>query len=128
MIRHLSLEQVVSLHQSLIGHLSADPGVRDLAALEAAVARPTVSFGGEDLYPSVEAKAAALLQALIADAPFATANQGTALLAAEVFLLANGRTLQATDKDLERLIALVAAGQIAIEAIAIWFAQRTGAK
>jgi len=128
MIRHLSLEQVVSLHQSLIGHLQADPGVRDLAALESAVARPTLSFDGEDLYPTVEAKAAALLHALVTEAPFFTANQGTALLAAEVFLQANGRTLEASDRDLERLVGLVATGQLSIEAITIWLAQRTGAR
>lgn len=128
MIRHLSLEQVVSLHQSLIGHLQADPGVRDLAALESAVARPTLSFDGEDLYPTVEAKAAALLHALVTEAPFFTANQGTALLAAEVFLQANGRTLEVSDRDLERLVGLVATGQLSIEAITIWLAQRTGAR
>jgi len=128
MIRHLSLEQVVSLHQSLIGHLQADPGVRDLAALESAVARPTLSFDGEDLYPTVEAKAGALLHALVTEAPFFTANQGTALLAAEVFLQANGRTLEASDRDLERLVGLVATGQLSIEAITIWLAQRTGAR
>ena len=51
MTRYLSVEQVVSLHQGLIGLLSGDPGIRDLRALDAAVAKPTLVFDGEDLYP-----------------------------------------------------------------------------
>lgn len=128
MIRYLSVEQVVSLHQSLVGPLSGDPGVRDLRALEAAVLRPALSFDGEDLHPSLEGKAAALLHALIVEAPFSTANHAAAVLAAEVFLLANGRTLQATDADIERLLALVASRQASPESVAIWIGQRTGAR
>lgn len=121
MIRYLSVEQVVSLHQSLIGPLSGDAGLRDLAGLEAAAARPSLSFEGEDLYPSLEAKAAALLQGLVAASPFTAANQGTALLAAEVFLLANGRTLEAGDREIEQLMTLAAAGDR--DAAAIWLRQ-----
>lgn len=124
MIRYLSVEQVLSLHQSLIGPLSGDAGVRDLGALEAAVARPGLSFEGEDLHASLEAKAAALLHALITGSPFVAANQATALLAVEVFLLANGRSLHAADRDLERLMALVAGGEAFGEAVTIWLRQR----
>ena len=59
MIRHLSVEQILSLHQSIVGHLS-DAGVRNLSALESAVSRPAATFDGEDLHPTLEAKAAAL--------------------------------------------------------------------
>lgn len=124
MIRYLSVEQVLSLHQSLIGPLSGDAGVRDLGALEAAIARPGLSFEGEDLHASLEAKAAALLYALINASPFVAANQATALLAADVFLMANGQSLQATDRDLERLIALAAGGEAALDAVTIWLRQR----
>ena len=63
MIRHLSVEQILSLHQSIIGHLS-DAGVRNLSALDSAVSRPAAMFDGEDLYPTLEAKAAALVSGL----------------------------------------------------------------
>ena len=60
MIRHLSVEQILSLHQSIVGHLS-DAGVRNLSALEFAVSRPAATFDGEDLHATLEAKAAALV-------------------------------------------------------------------
>ena len=126
MIRYLSVEQVVSLHQRVIGHLT-DVGVRDFHALESAVSRPAVTFETEDLYPTLEAKAAALLHALTTTAPFTDAAPETALLAAECFLIANGTTLHATDRDLERVGAAVASGEMNVDALAIWIRQRTAA-
>jgi death on curing protein len=123
MIRYLSVEQVVSLHQRVIGHLT-DIGVRDFRALESAVARPTVTFETEDLYPTLDGKAAALVHALTTTAPFTDAGRETALLAAECFLIANGTTLHATDRDLERVGAAVASGEMSVDALAIWIRQR----
>jgi death on curing protein len=124
MIRYLSVDQVVSLHQTLIGHLRADAGVRDFRALEAAVARPALSFEGEDLYPQLDAKAAALMHALTTSAPFVDAGVETAVIAAECFLVANGAALMASDRDLERMATAVASGDTAVEALTIWFRQR----
>lgn len=125
MIRYLSVEQVLSLHQSLTGPLSGDPGIQDLRALDAAAARPSLTFDGEDLYPSAPAKAAALLFALVTSAPFLTASKGTAAVAAECFLAANGLALAASDQDLDRLVAAIERGEMGLEATAIWVSQRT---
>ena len=126
MIRYLSVEQVVSLHQRVIGHLT-DAGVRDVRALEGAVTKPAVTFESEDLYPTLDAKAAALLHALTTGTPFNDAVRETALLAAECFLIANGATLHATDRELERLGAAVASGEMTIETLTVWIRQRVGA-
>ena len=125
MIRHLSLEQVLSLHQRVIGHLS-EAGVRDLRALETTIARPTVTFDAEDLYPTLDSKAAVLLHGLATTGAFVEAGRETALLAAECFLAANGATLHATDRDLERAATLVASGEMSVDALAIWIRQRIG--
>jgi len=125
MIRYLSVEQVVSLHQQVIGHLT-DAGVQDIRALERAVARPAATFETEDLHATLDAKAAALLHGLATATPFAAAGRETALLAAECFLIANGATLHATDRDLERVADAIAAGEMSVEALAIWIRQRTG--
>jgi death-on-curing protein len=124
MIRYLSVDQVVSLHQTLIGHLRGDAGVRDLRALEAAVARPSLAFDGEDLYPQLEAKAAALMHSLIVTGPFVDAGLETGIVAAECFVVANGASLMSTDRDLERMATTVASGETGIEALTIWFRQR----
>ena len=46
----LSLEQVLALHASLVADFGGSTGLRDRGLLEAAVARPSMTFGGEDLY------------------------------------------------------------------------------
>jgi death-on-curing protein len=123
--RYLSTEQVVTLHQRLTGPLSGDPGIGDLRVLDAAVLRPTLTFEGEDLYPSLPAKAAALLHALVTSAPFITASKGTAAVAAECFLAANGLALAASDHDLVQLLSAVERGEMGLEATSIWLTQRT---
>jgi death-on-curing protein len=123
MTEHLSVEQVLSLHQSLVGHLN-DAGVRDLRALESAVSRPTATFDGADLYASLDVKAAALIAGLITTAPFVERNRETAIIAGECFLIANGASLTATDKDLEPIAASVGAAEVGIEALAVWIRQR----
>jgi death-on-curing protein len=123
MIRHLSVEQILSLHQSIVGHLS-DAGLRNLSALESAVSRPAATFDGEDLYPTLESKAAALAAGIILGAPFVDAARETALVACECFLIANGASLQATDRDLERVGASVASAEMSIESLAVWIRQR----
>jgi death-on-curing protein len=124
MTRYLSVEQVVSLHQGLVGVMSGDPGIRDLRALDAAVVRPTTTFAGEDLYPTVSAKAACLLQAIVAATPFVTASKATAVVAAECFLMANGETLAASDQDLLQMVLAAERGEMGVEALAVWFSQR----
>ena len=126
MTRYLSAQQVLSLHQGLTGLLSGDPGIRDLRALDAAVARPTLVFDGEDLYPSLPVKAAALLHAIVTTTPFVTASKGTAAVAAECFLAANGVALAASDQDLVQLTTATEKGEMAIESVAIWIGQRVG--
>ena len=125
MTRYLSTEQVVTLHQRLTGPLSGDPGIGDLRVLDAAVLRPTLTFEGEDLYPSLPAKAAALLHALVTSAPFITASKGTAAVAAECFLAANGLALAASDHDLVQLLSAVERGEMGLEATSIWLTLRT---
>jgi death on curing protein len=126
MTRYLSAQQVLSLHQGLTGLLSGDPGIRDLRALDAAIARPTLVFDGEDLYPSLTAKAAALLFGIVTMTPFVTASKGTAAVAAECFLAANGVALAASDQDLVQLTTSTEKGEMGIESVAIWIGQRVG--
>jgi death-on-curing protein len=123
--RYLSTEQVVTLHQRLTGPLSGDPGIADLRALDAAVLRPTYTFDGEDLYPSLAAKAAVLLHGLVTASPFIAASKGTAAVSAECFLLANGLAVTGSDQDLVQLTTAVERGEMGVEAVAIWFSQRT---
>ena len=85
---------------------------RDLGALESAVARPRQTFGGEDLYPGLTAKAAALGFSLIQNHPFVDGNKRVGHAAMDAFLRLNGRRLDATVNESERAILQIASGTL----------------
>lgn len=122
---YLSLEQVLELHAQQVRRFGGAAGLRDRGALEAAVARPQMTFGGEDLYPDVEAKAAAVLQSLVMNHPFVDGNKRTGAVVAELFLNLNDVELTAGDDELVEVTLAVARGEVAAEALAIWLRQRS---
>ncbi len=128
MIACLSVEQVLALHRMQVGRFGGSGRLRDRAALEAAVGRPHMTFGGEDLYPDVAAKAAALLHSLVQNHPFVDGNKRTGAHALVLFLLANGHEPEFTPKELTAMTLAVARGELAAEAIAIWLRQRSRAQ
>jgi len=121
---YLSRGQVLRLHELAIEAFGGTLGLRDMGALDAAVSRPQMTFGGEDLYPDLAAKAGALLHSLVANHPFLDGNKRTGAAASELFLAANGLDLAASDEELEELVLAVARGELAAEALAIWIRQR----
>ena len=124
MILHLSIGQVLALHRAQLRRFRGGSGIRDRPGLEAAVARPAATFDGEDLYPDLASKAAALMHSLVQNHPFVDGNKRVGVMAAELFLLVNGVELVATDDELEDLTMAVARGEIDAESLAIWVRQR----
>jgi death-on-curing protein len=74
-MRWLSLAEVLELHRLLIEQSGGMPGLRDLGLLEASLAQPHQSFGGVDLYPGLNGKAAALGFSLIQNHPCVDGNK-----------------------------------------------------
>ena len=74
-----------------------------LPALESALAQPQMTFGGEDLYPTLVDKAAALGYALIKNHPFLDGNKRTGHAAMEVFLVLNGYEIHADVEEQEHV-------------------------
>lgn len=122
---YLSLAQIVELHARQIHRFGGATGLRDRGALEAAVARPAMTFGGEDLYPDLPAKAAALMHSLVLNHPFVDGNKRVGLHGAIVLLNLNGWEFAADTADLVSTTLRTAAGEIDVEALAIWFRQRS---
>jgi death-on-curing protein len=123
-IVYLSVDQILALHEALVDRFGGAAALRDRGALEAAVARPAMTFGGEDLYPDVAVKAAASMHSLVLNHPFIDGNKRIGVAAAEFFLERNGHVLIASDEELEELTLAVAEGKVEAEALAIWFRQR----
>jgi death on curing protein len=59
-VRYLTLHETLELHRRIIAQSGGAPGVLNLRALESALAQPQMTFGGNDLYPTLDEKAAAL--------------------------------------------------------------------
>ena len=87
-----------------------------------------MTFGGDDLYPDLAAKAAALMHSLVLNHPFVDGNKRIGVAAAEYSLVINGHELLATDHELEELTLSVARGEVEGEALAIWLRQRLRAE
>ena len=109
MIR-ISMEQALLIHGYLIEVSGGMERLRDQAALESALNTPFQTFGGEDLYPGKERKAAALCFGLIQNHPFIDGNKRIGVHLCDVFLEVNGIKLEYTDDDLVQLGLSVADG------------------
>jgi death-on-curing protein len=103
-MRYLTLGEVVALHRVILESSGGASGIRDLGALESALAQPGASFGGTDLHPSLHAKAAALGFSLALSHPFLDGNKRVAHAAMEAFLMLNGFEISASVDDQERLM------------------------
>lgn len=84
--------------------------VRDAGLLESAVHRPSAAMFGEEAYPDLIDKAAALLQSLAVNHPFFDGNKRTAWLSCVTFLAMNGVDLRPDIDAAERLVIDVATG------------------
>jgi death-on-curing protein len=121
---YLSTAQVSDLHRSQLARYGGLAGPRDRAALDASLGRPQTTFGGEDLYPDLAAKAAALLHSLVLNHSFVDGNTRVGALAAVLFLLVNGTELIAAPAALADVTLAAARGEMSAEALAIWLRQR----
>lgn len=110
-MRYLTLEEVTDLQSKVLQQSGGMPGIRDANALDSAVAQPAMAFGGQDLYPTIADKAAALAFSLVMNHPFFDGNKRIGHAAMETFLVLNGHELQATTDEQEQVILKLAAGQ-----------------
>ena len=119
-MRYLTLEQVYRLQERALADKGGMPGVRDAGAVESAVAQPQMTFGGEDLYPTLAEKAAALGFSLIKNHAFADANKRVGHAAMETFLVMNGHEFTAHVDEQERIILAVAGSTMEREEFTEW--------
>lgn len=116
-----SVDDVLSLHELLIDATGGSHGVRDHDLVEAAVARPQQTFGGQELYPTIFAKTAALFESLVNNHPFVDENKRTSALTAVTFMERNGWRVFASNAELVELTLAMATSSIGIAEATIWF-------
>lgn len=124
-MRYLTLPEILEVYQRVMQQSGGLVGIRDLGALESAVAQPRMTFGGAELYPTVVEKAASLGFSLIQNHPFVDGNKRTAHAAMETFLVLNGYEIRATVDEQERVILQVASGRMNRDAFVRWLNAHT---
>lgn len=106
---YLTLPELLHVAERTLG---SDVVVRDYGLLEAAAARPQATAFGQDAYPTLDGKAAALLHSLARNHPLIDGNKRLALAALLAFYGLNGRRLTLTNDAAYDLVIAVATGQL----------------
>lgn len=115
-IEYLDVDDLVALAVALLGE---PPPVRDLGLLAAAAARPQASAFGDDAYPDLWTKAAALIHSVVKNHPLVDGNKRLGWLACAVFLDINGTDpTVASNDDVYDLVMHLAAHPIEIDELA----------
>lgn len=104
-IRYLTTQEAIAINVAVIQKYSPGEhiGVKDSHLLESALLRPQSSAFGDDAYPTIFQKAAALFESLGQNHPFQNANKRTAFTALVIFLRYNGYRFSIDNKTAEDL-------------------------
>ncbi len=119
-MKRLTKKHILKMHNLLIQETGGIHGIRDEALLDSALNAPFQSFDGEDLYKTIQAKAARLGFALIKNHPFIDGNKRIGILAMLVFLQINGIEISCTDEELIRLGLGLADGSVDYKNLLSW--------
>ena len=125
-MKKLTKEQILLLQQDLIEQTGGTAGLRDEGLLESALFTPFKSFDGNEMFPSLQQKAARLGFGLIQNHPFVDGNKRIGAHAMLVFLSLNGVELTYTQQELSGMILDVAAGKQSFEDMVVWIQQHQG--
>lgn len=106
MTRYLSTLEVIYLHSVVIEETGGSSGIRDFGSLEASIALPKSTFDGQELYPTIISKAAALAHSLVGNHPFVDGNKRIGHAAMEAFLRLNHMQLKPANSDEQTFLDL----------------------
>ena len=119
-MRYLTVGEVLGIYNRVIKQSGGGVGIRDLGALESAVAQPRMTFNGEELYRTIVEKASALGFSLIQNHPFIDGNKRTGHAAVEIFLMLNGFEISASVNEQVEIFLGVASGTMSREVFTNW--------
>lgn len=116
----LTKRQILKLHEQLLRETGGSDGLRDEGLLESALEAPFQSYGNQELFPTIQAKAARLGFGLIKNHAMVDGNKRIGTHAMLVFLAINGIELQYTQQELYTEILAVASGKVGYEELLRW--------
>ncbi len=119
-MKRLSIEQVLLLHRHLIAQSGGSFEIRDEGLLESALTAPFQTYSGEDLYPTLQTKAARLGFGLIKNHAMVDGNKRLGTHTMLIFLSLNGCELSYTQEELSNLILNIASDQKGYDDLLRW--------
>lgn len=124
--RWVASRVVLAIHDRQVAEHGGAPGIRDMGAVESALARPMnlAAYGDPDAAELVAAYAFGLAR----NHGFVDGNKRTAWVAARVFLADNSQNLEFDPFEAVRIMERVAGGGISESELADWFRSRLGAE
>jgi death-on-curing protein len=131
-MRYLTLDELVYINDRVTVHspihtiVEGKRKVRAMDLLEAAWGRPMQTVFGQDAYPTLVDKAAALLHSLVRNHPFADGNKRTAAIALIFMLAVNGQQIIWDEADAVTMIVQVAEGKRGLADFTAWLSTRPG--
>lgn len=121
----LTIEQVLYLHERIVDRAGGKQGIRDFTLLHSALERCKATYAGEDLYPTVLDKAAALLHSLTMNHAFLDANKRTAYETMKRFLYTNGIEMNVIQDEIVRFCISVDNDGLILSQIVDWLKEHT---
>mgnify|MGYP001559632001 FL=1 len=116
----VNIEEAYRIHEIIIVRAGTKAAVRDFALLHSALERPKATYAGQDLYPTLFAKAAALLQSVCLNHPFTDGNKRTAWTVTHKFLWDNGYHLKSNRKEAADFMVYVDNSKPGVKEISSW--------
>jgi death-on-curing protein len=112
--------QALEIHTILIERFGGSSGIRDRELLNSALNRPYQTFDGNDLYPTAQEKAAAILESVVKNHPFSDGNKRTGYVLARLLLMNDKLDIYATEEEKYQLVISVSINSMDFEAIKSW--------
>lgn len=119
-MKRLTKYQVIHLHNMLIEETGGANGIRDEGLLDSALNAPFQSFDGEDIYKTIQAKAARLGFSLVNNHAFIDGNKRIGILVMMIFLEMNGIILECSNQELIKLGIGLASNKIDYKILLDW--------
>ena len=120
----IDVKTAENIHNILIDRFGGSKGIRDLAGLEAGLARPYVTFDQKDLYPEPVDKAAAIFESIIINHPFIDGNKRIAYVLMRLTLMNAGFDISASQDEKYAMTISSSKGEMNCDEIKNWISSK----
>ena len=116
----ITVEKAIYLHKIISKEAGTDPSLRDIGLLESAIEGAYQTFGGAELYPTVEEKGTRIGYSLISNHAFIDGNKRIGMLIMLTFLELNGAKIRPSVEGVFKTGLAVAAGEMKYDGLLAW--------